>query len=852
MRRFAAALFFLFAQSLPAASYTSSGSGNWSSSATWGGAGVPGNGDTVTISDSTTVTVSDARIIGTSGDSTTVAISEGNSGALIIANGGYLKVRGNIVFTSPYCSPGCATYLTVQAGGIFEWDASQASSPSTTNYYGSSTSAYSFRTFVTTGTSGNHAIVRSNAGGGNGYFSQYIVGGGYVFTYTDFTRIGTASVQAFGLRPDSLDSYPNESPWDATHNTFINCGQAPSAVSTGLNPDDVFRHNNNVHTGSLSQIFSFTGASNATLTTGIRQIENNVFDADLSNPSGQIDLRGFTITGNYFGSIITPRNTQAGNCASFAGNFYHSPYSAGEMFVAACNVTGNYFMGDHHDQLNYHWLDVGGVAGGITVSGNVLEHTGIFVTENGKFIITNVSPQSGAYSVVSNIILPNIGHKATFALASIMQVTGAPSGVTYTLDHNTVFMGSVAAVTTQEGSNGGGDDLNPANQITSFRNNLLWSDLTAGNGPTYKLFAMQPGGLGVCAACDYNASTNAKTDGGGYSGGANGYSDVFISSTPGTHDINNLNPLMVDQTRNVATFDIAYLGNAAAAAWSSGGSYSVGNLVSSSDATVYGGTVINYRWVNGTSQDSAGVNVVACSGNPKPGLHDATNGPNSRACWEWASLYDIRQAVAAGTQYSGQGVIAALLGWVKAGMSPTAQALHNAGSDGTDIGAVAVTAPLAAAANASYAGRWLATTGDVSLSGVGTTATIQQPATNGADIAIDQIVVYCSSLCVASQAANGSAATSTTGTVIPILPNPLSAASSANFFTASNVGAGTAQGSIQRIPAGATYVWCLSRSCGASSDMVIGRGGGTASNYSVSIGSFTGVANVTFYLRSLQ
>src|SRR5881398_1356304 len=46
-----------------ATSYTSGASGNWSSSATWGGAGVPGAGDTATITGGYTVTLDVAVII---------------------------------------------------------------------------------------------------------------------------------------------------------------------------------------------------------------------------------------------------------------------------------------------------------------------------------------------------------------------------------------------------------------------------------------------------------------------------------------------------------------------------------------------------------------------------------------------------------------------------------------------------------------------------------------------------------------------------------------------------------------------------------------------------------------------
>jgi len=147
--------------------------------------------------------------------------------------------------------------------------------------------------------------------------------------------------------------------------------------------------------------------------------------------------------------------------------------------------------------------------------------------------------------------------------------------------------------------------------------------------------------------------------------------------------------------------------------------------------------------------------------------------------------------------------------------------------------------------------RYSATTGDLSLSAA-STATLQQPATNGTDVVIDQIVVYCSVACNVTQAANGAAATTTVGTVTPLLPAPLNSPVTVKFFTTSNVGTGTAQGGITHIPAGGTVVLCLSRSCGASGDVVVGYGAGAASNYSATIASINGTANITFFLRSSQ
>src|SRR5947209_9959435 len=79
-------LFFLFTASpLLATSYTASPSGNWSSASTWGGAGVPGAGDTATVTSWTvtldvpvsvaTLTVNGATITGTQSLSATSAFN---------------------------------------------------------------------------------------------------------------------------------------------------------------------------------------------------------------------------------------------------------------------------------------------------------------------------------------------------------------------------------------------------------------------------------------------------------------------------------------------------------------------------------------------------------------------------------------------------------------------------------------------------------------------------------------------------------------------------------------------------------------------------------------------------------
>lgn len=132
--------------------------------------------------------------------------------------------------------------------------------------------------------------------------------------------------------------------------------------------------------------------------------------------------------------------------------------------------------------------------------------------------------------------------------------------------------------------------------------------------------------------------------------------------------------------------------------------------------------------------------------------------------------------------------------------------------------------------------RYLATTGDVSLTAAGTTLTIQAPAANAKQWTGETAVIYCSVACNVTQAKNGSAATATTGTWTPINPAETTPAAT-SVFTASNVGSGTTVGPLIHMGAGQTLTIDLSKvSIGST---------GTATNYSIAVSSITGTANIS-------
>lgn len=167
-------------------------------------------------------------------------------------------------------------------------------------------------------------------------------------------------------------------------------------------------------------------------------------------------------------------------------------------------------------------------------------------------------------------------------------------------------------------------------------------------------------------------------------------------------------PKFVDPTRNLATFDTAYLHNTATA-WADAHSYAVGDIVSASTSTFYGGATINFRCVAAHTSNAAN----AVNGKPGSSTTNVASGYPSgyRQNWEFASAYRIRQAIVAGTTVtdaalglSGATMVEALSAWVRAGFAPQNVALHNTAQDGTDIGAVPYS-PLSSIHNRRTGGR---------------------------------------------------------------------------------------------------------------------------------------------------
>lgn len=144
---------------------------------------------------------------------------------------------------------------------------------------------------------------------------------------------------------------------------------------------------------------------------------------------------------------------------------------------------------------------------------------------------------------------------------------------------------------------------------------------------------------------------------------------------------------------------------------------------------------------------------------------------------------------------------------------------------------------------------YIATSGNQSLNSAAYLATLQQPATGGANVAFPRstvggsaapgATVYCSAACVVTIYRNGAAATSTA--TVPNNVNAGQPPAVTNFYAGSNGGtSGATTLGVINVPAGATQQIDLSA-------VVLGTTGLTTTNLTLGIASVTATVNISFY-----
>lgn len=404
------------------ASFTSKAAGNWSASGqtTWNEAGVPGDGDTVTISHA--VTVDTATTIGTSGASGTAAITTLTATSASLTVSAPLTVKGDIVHgkgVTIYGIAGGSITFSPPPGSTYVWKASAAGSGyATLNVAGSSLNRF--------------AISTTQGGGGNFYFHEtdaYII---FLLDYAVLDYVGDDTTPAM-----SRASLWNGGIFEINHTLFNHCGAINRVYSSGESIANIKLQNsdfrNSLETGS-SPIFRVN--NNTAPTTSTRIIENvtvyavnNGYDFDIGT------LVGATVRNIYMynASLSTPSQS-ASNIFSTVDSGYGGG-AAPHLRVSNQGAKTYSDMVFLANKDNPHYIDESSTTGAYAANiytGIVFDGNGYVGTDAGDCLVVG----GGDATIQNSISINKAGTLATL-LRSNSKLT-AINNTSYDSYHITV------------------------------------------------------------------------------------------------------------------------------------------------------------------------------------------------------------------------------------------------------------------------------------------------------------------------------------------------------------------------------------------------------------------------------
>ncbi len=455
--------------------FTSSQSGDFNSSSTWGGAGTPGAGDTVSIG-AHTITVSDTRIIGTSPNNQTTKVIDITSGSGVLIVNGALTMRGNLGMVN-------GSTLTLGPGATMLWDA--AASGGTPVY---KIVNGGFCKLNVNGTTGAHASMSAPVGFTFDLTQNYSQ---LQIVYCDFTRVAQMGTDGFKMGSAVGASL--------THSTFTACG-AIELKSFETNQDFFFNFNR--FDGSTN-VTSFQLTLNAVPTTSNpRECIGNSFDGAFTYTSYGVIGRS-----NYFGGGID--GTGDHPWGSFRLNFDLGTRADGQIIEGI--IERNYFSS--FNDPNPHFIEPRANVGDSIFSQNVIESHDADTSDFGDILlpVNDRFTSPFKWTIRNNVALRNSFAPTGSGTLITLYATGAGSDVIMDCYRNTVNVDNPAAgafarrsaFATSEASESG------AGNIPHLKSNLVWGS-SPGQGYLAERVNNFPAALDVITAAqsDYNWTHN--------------------------------------------------------------------------------------------------------------------------------------------------------------------------------------------------------------------------------------------------------------------------------------------------------------------------------------------------------
>jgi hypothetical protein len=492
------------------AAYTSSQTGNWSSAATWGGGGVPGDGDTAAIG-AHTVTVDADTTVGDSPASLGMVVTVADSGALTVGTGITLTVKGGIQCNSAPLTLNAGANIVVVAGTGVNYRIQPG------------VSGDPLGALYCNGTSGARcSITKTGAGTAEIYQYMSTSGGEFKCTYTDFSNLGsTGTTYAIKVRRDFQLSYC----------TFDSCGIIDGYGST-IDADKNLSISNCTFKNSIGNFVMDVRCTTTPDAGKVRTISSNSFDISLNIG----DMRGGTVTGNYFAVQPTlPSATYRPD--TWQNNFV---VTGAGLETPVTTIDGDYRYNAATD--NGH---LGILSDKSQTWTNCIFESGIdWSTNEHDGIIISTSPTSArTYTITNNITLPSPSRLSSCTLFTI----AVDANVAFQVERNTIYAGDRG-----HGFVGVHWD-GAAGFVTYFQNNVGWCD---SGDTTARLLADDPAislAANYITSCDYNLgyglSANYDVDSGAF------------AASPGTHDLaSTVNPRFVDPTRCLPAWAETVLG----------------------------------------------------------------------------------------------------------------------------------------------------------------------------------------------------------------------------------------------------------------------------------------------------